>query len=113
MSPDPDKQAPAGQRPYRVYRPGSEQPQARPYRTYRSAPQGLLRRLRGEEEELIGSLAGEPDGGEGGGGRSGGFGAGRGGGRFARMLRGPLSWRRALAWVLAALVGWVALSLVL
>src|SRR5579875_1028533 len=68
MSRDSDKQAPEGDRPYRVYRAGSgaeREPAARPasvrgrsaveerpYRTYRAAPQGLRARLRGEEPLL-------------------------------------------------------------
>jgi LCP family protein required for cell wall assembly len=83
----------------------------RPYNTYRSAPRGLLARLRGEDDVEL-SLAEQARG------RGGRFSFGRGGpGRGRRLgsglLRGPWSWKRGLAAFFAAIVGWVLLSLVL
>jgi LCP family protein required for cell wall assembly len=102
----------AGRQPAGRQDAGEREP---PYRTYRSAPQGLLRRLRGEDDLLAGELAGGGDrgGGGGDGGRFRASGPGPGGGRFRRLLIGPLTWKRALAWVAGLIVAWVALSLVL
>jgi hypothetical protein len=114
MSRDPDNRTETEDPPYRVFRGegGSrEEPRERPYRTYRSAPRGLRARLRGEDDAAL-SLADHADepsykrfGGRGGGG------SGGGGGR--RRFRGPLTWKRGLAWLATALVVWVLLSLVL
>ncbi|MHB8691858.1 MAG: LCP family protein [Solirubrobacteraceae bacterium] len=89
---------------------GGDRDGGRPYNTYRSAPRGLLARLRGEDDVEL-SLA------EQGRGRGGRFGFGRGGpGRRhlgSRLLGGRWSWKRGLAAFFAAIVGWILLSLVL
>jgi LCP family protein required for cell wall assembly len=94
---------PDEERPYRVYgsgggRSGSPRPprapddEDRPYTTYRSRPQGLLARLRGEQQGLD----------------RGGDDAGRG-----RRTRKPITVGRVAKWVGAALAAWLLLSLVL
>jgi LCP family protein required for cell wall assembly len=76
----------------------------RPYNLYRSAPRGLMARLRGEDDgALKPEEPGQPP-------RRRGPGTGEPG-------RGPgerwLTWKRGLAILVLALVGWVALSFVL
>jgi LCP family protein required for cell wall assembly len=127
--------SPTGDRPYRTYRAeGQGAPEdervppgrtggsragggdggrdgARPYRLYRAAPRGLLERLRGEDYAQIRPTGGarpedDPYAPEG---------SGR---RRRRPPTGPwwrrqLTPRRAIAWVLGAIVSWLLLSLVL
>ena len=87
------------ERPYRVYRGGDD----RPYKVYRARPRGLKALLRGEEE--IGAPGGP---------------GGRPPGRRRERLPGERpTWReritpkRVILGLLAAVVGWVLLSLVL
>jgi LCP family protein required for cell wall assembly len=105
MSDDPRNRAPTDDPPYRLYRSDSEQgpsrsgSEERPYKVYRSVPKGLRARLRGEEE-----IATE---------------------RRRRREPGPdrtpgvpwwrrrFTWRRALKYVVLAIVAWLALSFVL
>ncbi|MGH2891367.1 MAG: LCP family protein [Solirubrobacteraceae bacterium] len=108
MSSEPNDRAPTedppsppfGERPYRTYRAqGGEEPGERPYRTYRSLPRGLRARLRGEEE--IESQRGRP---------AGPAAQGPGSRRWWRRRLTP--WR-VLAYLVAAVVAWLALSFVL
>ncbi len=120
-TPDPAPGAPGDRQPRR--RPRPQQPpaaewsaQESSYRTYRSRPQSLVSRLRGETESDVGTRIEElerrpsrrtrstppPGGGTPGTGR------GYGRGRFGRF-----TWRRALKYVVLALVCWLALSFVL
>ena len=127
MSNDPRNPTPIEDRPYRTYRagsagsgepaersaPGARSPAPspggrpeRPYRTYRSAPRGLLSRLRGEDDTALAP------------GRRGGGDDDAGDGRRSRLVprpgwRGRLRPRRVLAYLVTAIVAWVALSLVL
>jgi LCP family protein required for cell wall assembly len=134
--------------PYRVYRAGRESPQSdprpepsdryglsdpderpaprradRPYTLYRSAPKGLMERLRGEDApaERVGHAAGAGaaagSGGRGGGGRDGHDGRGGSGDgvepekvRWWRRRWTPL---RILKYVVGVCVFWLVLSLVL
>jgi LCP family protein required for cell wall assembly len=118
MSNDPRNRAPTEDPPYRVYRsessdkpggsdrPGSEE---RPYRLYRSVPKGLRARLRGEDD--LPPAPRRPR--DGGGGRGGcGRGGSQGGGRVP-WYRRKLTPKRVLIYVGAAIVAWLALSLVL
>ncbi len=121
MPRDPDND----ERPYRVYRAGSatrsrpeedrrllggeepkrrspragggDRPPARPYRTYRSAPRGLLARLRGEDDTVV---AFDPSSEER---RRSGW----------RPFRGPFSWKKGVAILLGAVIAWILLSVVL
>jgi LCP family protein required for cell wall assembly len=68
------------------------------YRTYRSQPRGLLARLRGESDAEIGRREELPPG------------RGR---KRDRSLRRGWTWRRALKYVVLALVAWVAISVIL
>jgi LCP family protein required for cell wall assembly len=102
--------APTDDPPYKVYRgdrPDEPDSEERPYTVYRSLPRGLRSRLRGQEESP--ELDRDRDRPRFGGGRGGGDGAG-GRGRF---WRGPLTWRRALKWVVGLIVAWLLLSVVL
>jgi LCP family protein required for cell wall assembly len=91
----------------------------RPYKVYRSAPRGLLARLRGEEDG-VGTDGPDGPGGDGGPGGGGPGGDGGGGPRWPwrrRRLPGeprpkvtPL---RVLKWIVDAIVSWMLLSLVL
>ena len=107
MSHDPDNRAQSEDPPYRVYG-GREDPRSRederPYRTYRSAPRGLLARLRGEDDATLGAR--EPDRSP----RRGG--GGDAGGRW-RFFRGPWTWKRGLAVFAGLIAFWLLLSLVL
>jgi LCP family protein required for cell wall assembly len=109
MSHDPDNRAQSEDPPYRVYG-GREDPRSRederPYRTYRSAPRGLLARLRGEDDATLGAR--EPDRPP----RRGGGGDGGAGGRW-RFFRGPWTWKRGLAVFAGLIAFWLLLSLVL
>ena len=133
MSNQPSNRTPTEDRPYRTYRAGSDSPSGagdshdrastgapggspgpgqrseRPYRTYRSAPRGLLSRLRGEDDTALVPGRRGGDGGDGGGDR---------GGRRPRLVprpgwRGRFTPRRVLAYLAMAIVAWLALSLVL
>ncbi len=105
--------APTDDPPYKVYRspapggPDDAGTEERPYTLYRSLPRGLRSRLRGEDES-----ADLERGGDRGGGRFDDGGAGAGGGR-RRFWRGPVTWRRALKWVVGLIVAWLLLSVVL
>jgi LCP family protein required for cell wall assembly len=105
--------APTDDPPYKVYRsppprgPDEAASEERPYTLYRSLPRGLRSRLRGEEDAA--DLA--HDGPPGGGGREGRSGGGGGGG--GRFWRRPVTWRRALKWVLGLIVAWLVLAVVL
>ncbi|MGZ4267574.1 MAG: LCP family protein, partial [Solirubrobacteraceae bacterium] len=108
MSDDPDNRAPSDDPSYRVhggresFRSAEEE---RPYTVYRSRQRGLLARLRGEEDvELPGGDGGEP----------------RDRRRRRLRRRGAVApqggWaiaRRVLKYIALAVVGWLALSLVL
>jgi LCP family protein required for cell wall assembly len=92
------------------------------YRVYRSQPRGLGSRLRGETESDVGRRAEEAqrrDGGSGGRGRDGRGGAGSLAGTaprrrgLSRWGRGTWTVRRAIAYVVLVLLGWVLLSAVL
>ncbi len=102
MSDQPRNRAPAEDPPYRVYRGESASgpdPDKRPYTVYRSAPRGLLSRLRGEEESAV------P-----------GDGRRRAGKRRDGEPAGPrrrITARRVLAYVGLAVVAWLLVSLVL
>jgi LCP family protein required for cell wall assembly len=142
----PDRPARPGQTedppPYRVYRAGRESPQSdpdrrgssdpyelsdpderrrpdrgnRPYTLYRSAPRGLMQRLRGEDGPAVidrpGGGGGRGGGGPGAGGRqrSGNDGAEPGKVRWWRKRWTPL---RILRWVVGICVFWLVLSLAL
>jgi LCP family protein required for cell wall assembly len=148
----PDRSGRAGQTedppPYRVYRAGRESPQSeprraessdrsglsdpdqrparrradRPYTLYRSAPRGLMERLRGENApaERVGHAAGSGGSGGSGGGRDGRGGrggrSGSGDGLEPEKVRW---WRRRwtpwriLKYVVGICVFWLVLSLVL
>jgi len=86
----------------------------RPYKVYRSAPRGLLARLRGEED-VVGPYG--PDGPSGDGGPGGGGGRGpRWPWRRHRLPGEPrpkVTPLRVLKWIVVAIVSWVLLSLVL
>ena len=76
-----------------------------PYKTYRAGPRGLKALLRGEEDAGVPGGPGRDSGG--GGGR-------RNFGRGGRSFRGrPITPRRAIKWLLIAIVGWIVLSVVL
>jgi LCP family protein required for cell wall assembly len=90
------------QRPYKVYRSaerGQEAGEARPYKVYRSGARGLKTLLRGEQEPLLGAPGGPH--------RDGRPRIGQ------RWFRGPITPRRVIKWLAIAIVGWLALSLVL
>jgi LCP family protein required for cell wall assembly len=72
----------------------------RPYKLYRAGPRGLKSLLRGEEETGLPGPS-EPDRKR------------REPGEKRRFFRGPWTWKRVLKYVLVAIVGWIALSLVL
>src|SRR5579862_7985776 len=97
--------APSEDRPYRVYRSGSSnaaESEERPYTLYRSAPRGLLSRLRGEDDTIIPTHEPEPRRRE-----------------TERAPRAPetwrdrITWRRVLAYLAIAIVGWLLLAFVL
>jgi len=75
---------------------GLEQP---PYKVYRSAPRGLLARLRGEDD----LIALGPDGGDG----------GRRNYRVSRGWRDRFTLKRVILWVLGLILFWLVLSLIL
>ena len=119
MSDRPRNRAPSDDPPYRVYRgdgsdrSGSEE---RPYNLYRSTPRGLLSRLRGDDgdaEVFDDSDGARHDRGPGG------PGGPDGPDRFASpsvpwwRRGGRFSARRALKWLVVAIVAWVVLSGVL
>jgi LCP family protein required for cell wall assembly len=115
MSNEPRDRAPVEDRPYRLYRadePGSggrKTTPERPYTVYRSAPRGLMSRLRGEDD-----LALEDE-------RRGRGGEGRPPGDGRRQQLEPTTpwWRRrltpkrVLAYLAVAVAGWLLLSFVL
>jgi LCP family protein required for cell wall assembly len=72
----------------------------RPYRTYRSAPRGLLARLRAEDDVAL-SLADHERGGP------------PGDRPRRRFGRGRWTWKRGVAAIVLAIVSWLLLSLVL
>jgi LCP family protein required for cell wall assembly len=120
MSNDPRNRAPTEDPPYRVYRSeSSENPRGsgrsaseeRPYTLYRSVPKGLRARLRGEED--IYPEHRRQRGGGGGPGRGGSGGNGRGSGERVPWYRRKITPKRVLIFIAAAIVAWLALSLVL
>ncbi|HEX3691559.1 MAG TPA: LCP family protein [Solirubrobacteraceae bacterium] len=123
MSNDPRNRAPTEDPPYKVYRSGEQDgprqpgPRERPYKLYRSLPKGLRARLRGEEEILKpGRGRDDGPGGPGGPGRGGGPGGpGRGRGTLPGLpwIRRRWTVRRALKYLVLAVIGWLLLSLVL
>jgi LCP family protein required for cell wall assembly len=102
MSHDFDNRAQSEDPPYRVYsgRESTRTPEdERPYRTYRSSPRGLLARLRGEDDAVLGSrLSGEPP---------------SPGTRKRRFGGGGWTWKRGLAVVAGLIAAWLLISLVL
>jgi LCP family protein required for cell wall assembly len=123
MSNDPRNRAPTEDPPYRVYRsrdedgPGQAGPEERPYKLYRSIPKGLRARLRGEED-IVEPRRGRDDGAGGGDGPGGPGGPGRpdrrpGGLPGLPWRRRRWTVRRALRYLVVAIVAWLVLSLVL
>jgi LCP family protein required for cell wall assembly len=125
MSDKPRNRAPSDDPPYRVYRgdgsdrSGSEE---RPYNLYRSTPRGLLSRLRGEDgdSEVFDDEAAARDRSRRGGGSGPEGPGGPGDGDDVRFDETRVPWwrrrvtpRRALKWLLVAIVAWVVLSGVL
>ncbi len=116
---------PSQDRPYRLYHadpPDLEEDRERPYTVYRSAPRGLLSRLRGEDDTALVDdriRRGDDDGGASGGGGGRGPRPGRGrGAERGRPSPGPgwrrwITPRRVVTYLAAAIVGWLLLSFVL
>jgi LCP family protein required for cell wall assembly len=118
MSNEPRNRAPTEDPPYRLYRadspdePEQRRPEERPYKVYRSAPRGLLARLRGEEDiESAARLRQPRRGGSGGDGGAGGTGAGGAG--ALPWWRRRFTPRRVLKYLVVAIVAWLLLSFVL
>jgi LCP family protein required for cell wall assembly len=114
MPNEPRDRAPTDDPPYRVYRgggPDRSSPEERPYTLYRSLPRGLRSRLRGEEEPA--DLDRDRAGGRFFGGRSGDGGRGPGDGDGLPWWRRRVTPRRALKWLVVAIVAWLLLSAVL
>jgi LCP family protein required for cell wall assembly len=145
----PDRRRRSGQTedppPYRVYRAGAESPKSdprgrassppddpaqpgerrrpdrgeRPYTVYRSAPRGLMQRLRGEDGPAERVSQGSGGGRGGGGGRRGGGGRDEWAAADGAQPRKVRWWRkrwtpfRVLRWVVGLIVCWLLLSAVL
>jgi LCP family protein required for cell wall assembly len=97
-------------RPYRRYRAdgperGSRGDADRPYKVYRSAPRGLLSRLRGEDDLALEEERRGRDGGDGG--------RRAGPGQANPWWRRQLRPRRVLSYLAIAVVGWLLLSFAL
>lgn len=91
-----DRPPPRGAGPGRPLSSGGDR--ERPYRLYSSRPRGLRARLRGEEDPALPAPRRRRDGDD----------LPRVGGRWRR-----LTWRRGLAYLAIAIVGWLLLSFVL
>ncbi|HEY5428911.1 MAG TPA: LCP family protein [Solirubrobacteraceae bacterium] len=120
MSEEPRNRAPTDDPSYRIYRGGGpdredrSKSEERAYRLYRSVPKGLRARLSGEEAiDAERRRDGGGGGGGGGGGRGGGPEPGRRRQSGVRWWRRRWTVRRALKYLLIAVVAWLLLSFVL